>query len=306
MNERSELPPCPGCKKPASGVLIAAPKVDVVRCERCGLVYSGSGLETDTSFYDYYAKRTDLPEETLYLPLTTDRLRAVLDDLRKRAPGARLLDVGCGEGQLLRAATRAGWDAKGLDLSPSAVAICQRFGLDAETIDFFDDALPLAGYDAITMIEFLEHISDPVRFLRRAAALLAPGGVVYLTTPNFASFGRRVLGPGWPMLSPAHLLYLTPQTIRRVAGEAGLDVRRITTRNLSAAAINKLRRRRVSSMAPPPPGTEHVGAGFGEEQRLRNSIESSPVLRTVKRAVNGILAATGTGETITAWLSKPR
>ena len=85
-----------------------------------------------------------------------------------------------------------------------------------------------------------------------------------------------------------------------------MEVVRISTRNLSAAAIRRVLHRPAPS-ADAAAGVlgGHVGGGFAAEQELRHRLERSPVLRLGKAVANRVLDRTGLGETITAVLRRP-
>ena len=127
---------------------------------------------------------------------------------RLPVPGACLLDIGCGNGSFLEFAKRAGWQVRGLDLDPMAVAAARAQGLDVleGTIDLLDDES--ACYDRITLSHVLEHVFDPKDLLVRCHRLLKPGGVLWLETPNMQSTGRTVFGPYWRGLEPPRHLFL--------------------------------------------------------------------------------------------------
>lgn len=275
--------------------------VELRRCDRCGLVSeSGRWYAEHPDVYEYYAERLGRSRDELYDPLTAQRLAALLDRLAACAPGRRLLDVGCGEGQLVSVACERGWDAHGIDLSRSAVAICRSFDVSASCTDLFSDELRPASHDVVTMIELVEHVEDPTAFLRRAAELLVPGGLLHLTTPNFGSLGRRLLGADWRIVSGEHLTYFEPRTLRAVAASVpGLRPVEVATRNLSAAAVRRLMPL-LPSGAELPAAAYVPGEQFAREQELRHSVERSRLLRAAKAAVNAGLRASGLGEVIGA------
>src|SRR4029077_3834385 len=147
-----------------------------------------------------------------------------------------LLDVGCGLGELVRVAVDSGWDARGIELSAEAVAVCRRFDLPCDTTNFFDPALD-GRYGLITMVELIEHVANPRTFFERAAELLEPGGVLYLTTPNFNALGRRLLGPDWPLIGPEHVNYFPPATLQGLVATTPFAVVGLRTKNISPSQV---------------------------------------------------------------------
>jgi 2-polyprenyl-3-methyl-5-hydroxy-6-metoxy-1,4-benzoquinol methylase len=301
--------PCTAC-----GHFVAVPDVGfrrdgeeahvVLRCRDCGHRFlDGWDRLYDVASYDYYANRLNLTREQLHDPLTTERLRSALATLRQRTRGPRLLDVGCGEGQLVHAALELGLDARGIDVSEPAVQICQGFGLPCEVLDLFSPSLDGERFDLVTLVETIEHVPEPRRFLARTGELLDQGGAVWLTTPNVASLGRRVLGERWPAFAPEHLSYFSPRSLRGLAEAAGFRSVRIRSRTLSAAAVRAILRRPMPPAADGAPGAV-ISDHFAAEQRLRHQLEDRPVLRLAKGLVNLGLSAAGLGETLVAELRR--
>ena len=116
-------------------------------------------------------------------------------------PGGRVLDVGCGGGFLLERLAERGYSGVGVDLSPESVAIANErlLGLGAgdrlraETGSAYDP--PAGPFDLIALTDVLEHLEDPRACLRALREVVAPGGLVVVSTPN-----RRSL-PGRPALA---------------------------------------------------------------------------------------------------------
>jgi SAM-dependent methyltransferase len=185
------------------------------------------------------------------------------------------------------------------------VNLCKMRGLSATQTDFFDASLDDQRFDAIIMSELIEHVPAPARFLRRAYELLEDDGLLYLTTPNFGSLARRLLGEAWSVIHPEHIGYFNRRTLRRMATrEAGLREIKIEANNISPSTLVALvhRSRGESRHA----GSEaHRNARTGVDQRLRRTIQGNRVLSTTKEGLNSALTLTGLGDTLVAWLQKP-
>lgn len=138
--------------------------------------------------------------------------------------GASLLDVGCGNGNYLEFARSAGWQVRGLDFDPAAVAAARAQGLDVlhGTIELL--AGERARYDRITLSHLLEHAYDPWDILSSCHRLLKPGGVLWLDTPNMNSNGLAVFGPYWRGLeSPRHLQLFSRKCLMDKLSEIGFS-----------------------------------------------------------------------------------
>ena len=306
----------------------------IVQCSGCGFVYLDcwrESLAAVEDLYDYYREIDDEALERRYSAVNRARQSALLARIAA-AVGAggeplRLLDVGCGEGQLLRTARNEGWRARGIDLSRSAIDLCRRKKLDADVRDFFDVSLDTEKYDAIVMSELVEHVPAPQRFLQRAEQLLRGGGLLYLTTPNFASLARRLLGSDWSVIHPEHIGYFDPRTLRAMVSQhTGLKPLKIETNNVTPSMylaflskglvlgremLNVMplgkrasRRGRRTEHKSSAAQQTHRRARTGIDQVLRRSVHNSPLLGRAKDATNGLVSRIGVGDTLVAYLRK--
>jgi SAM-dependent methyltransferase len=93
--------------------------------------------------------------------------------------------------------------------------------------DFRALQLPAGSLDLVVMQAVVEHLRAPIDFLRDSAALLRPGGVLFLSVPNVASAEHRVarlLGQPWRGFIIEHLYYFTPAFLRRLTADLGLEI----------------------------------------------------------------------------------
>lgn len=153
-----------------------------------------------------------------------DKARAAL--VRRHAAGGDLLDVGCATGGFLRQARETGFAVRGVEISEAAAGEArERHGLDVATGDVCALPLPEESFDVVTLWDVIEHVADPRALLRRAAALLRPGGLVFLSTGDAASPWARVCGRHWQLMTPPqHLSFHTGRSVRALAGQAGLEL----------------------------------------------------------------------------------
>jgi len=134
----------------------------------------------------------------------------------------RLLDVGCGNGEFLVCAAALGWEAEGIDVDPAAVRAATAAGCKARVAALGDLSLERSEFQHITLSHVIEHVHDPAEQLRKCYELLAPGGRLWLQTPNLASSGHAVFGPAWRGLEPPrHLVLFCRLALSRLLGEIG-------------------------------------------------------------------------------------
>lgn len=146
---------------------------------------------TDTTFgypVDYLADR----------PYIEQKFTRVLGHIGRYVRPGRLLDVGAGPGFLVSAADRLGWRASGLDLNRWAVEWGRdELGVDLRHGRLDADAFPGEQFDAITLMDVIEHLPTFDEVLAEAASRLRAGGVLAVLTPDAGGLVSRALGRRW-------------------------------------------------------------------------------------------------------------
>lgn len=155
--------------------------------------------------------------------------RAV-DDLR-RADARRILDVGCGSGLFLEhlRACIPGADLYGYDLNAELLTQLEERGFGVLPSDPALFAEALGGkppFDAICLLQVLEHTANPVQFLKTFISLLRPGGLLIVTTPNAAG-PIRCFSDALTEIPPHHVTRWTQRAYEALLPRLGAIVRTI-------------------------------------------------------------------------------
>lgn len=141
--------------------------------------------------------------------------------LGSRPPG-RVLDVGCGAGDYLAILRHAGWDPVGIDFDEKAVAMARLKGIDATVGDLAGAGFATNSFDAVTMMNVIEHLPAPDAVFAECCRILRPGGRLVMMTPNIDALGHEAFGPDWRGLEiPRHLFLYSARTLRAFARRAG-------------------------------------------------------------------------------------
>jgi 2-polyprenyl-3-methyl-5-hydroxy-6-metoxy-1,4-benzoquinol methylase len=201
-----------------------------VRCGGCGLerIDPPPTAAELAHIYgrDYYRTWGLFDGGTSAEALKTATFRRVIAAAGALPPSAKVLDCGAATGFLMQVAADLGYEAYGVELSSyGAQAIADRFGRDRVFEGEFEQAdfSPLGSeqFSAIFMCDYLEHVRDPAAVLRRAAALLRPGGPLVISTPRLGSLSHRVMGVGWTHYKTEHLYYFTTDNLRLLLERTG-------------------------------------------------------------------------------------
>lgn len=225
------------------------PPFAVVQCPVCALVYVSPrlGPEALQRLYDepeyfeeggvYGAQHRLSPAMLLQRLWTAGRLRALRGVV---PPPAGLLEIGSAYGLFLSAAQRAGYAVRGVELSATGAAHARSaYGLDVFCGQLADS--PTDPVSVICAFDTIEHVPDPLVFLRQVRERLTGDGVVLLSLPYISSLPARLLGRRWWTLKPEqHITHFTPATLRLVAARAGLVVTDVIRSPLSRANFGRL------------------------------------------------------------------
>ena len=217
--------PCSLCGRDGKGFHVES-GWRLLRCPSCTFLYV-SPRPDGPSLRRHYRDYLPTSEEEI---AGWDRMmagihRRVVGDLRARVGKGRVLDVGCGFGFLLRNLGEAGFDVEGTDISPTALHHCR----DALGLPVREGTLEEAGFEeesfeAVTALYIIEHVPDPLAFLREVHRILRPGGLLLLRWPHTAPITALLRPFGIDLRLhdlPSHLSDFSPATMRFALERAG-------------------------------------------------------------------------------------
>jgi len=226
---------CPACDGDVFRPLVVVRETPIRQCATCGLAtwdWEGfdAGAFYDASYwqsnaaekgYADYHSLADAMQHTNF-----KRLKWLVRRLGDPGHTPRLLDVGCGPGYFVQAASDVDLEASGVEVSEYAVRFArEELGQDVRRGEARAADLGSGPYELVTMWDVIEHLPDPAGALRDVAAVTAPGGLVALSTGDVSSMVARVSGARWHLYTfPEHLWFFTPASLRRLMERAGLEV----------------------------------------------------------------------------------
>ncbi len=196
----------------------------ILRCLQCGLTFMKPKL-SPRQLLEEYARVAD-PGFIDDIQVRERMFERNLSRLRQYVRrGERWLDVGSYCGAFLSVARRHGLRVEGVEPSRWAVEQARRHSDVPVYPGTLDDLPADAGpYDAVTLWDVLEHLSDPVGELGKVHRLLKRDGTLMLSTLMIDNWFAQLLGSRWPWLMDMHLFYFTDATLARVLEQAGFTV----------------------------------------------------------------------------------
>jgi SAM-dependent methyltransferase len=203
---------------------------DVFDCPQCSLrfVYPRY-LATDIYDTDYFQGGshgfgfTNYEEDKI---ASQEYLRKYLQwiSLFNRTESKKLLDIGAANGYFVELANKSGFEALGLEISHSAVewAVRLRRPVIQGTLESLNNGVV---YNVITALDVLEHVPDPLNFLKIMRTKISDDGVVLINVPYLGSVFSRISGKKWhAYLPPEHWMYFNKKSLQTILEMAGFKV----------------------------------------------------------------------------------
>jgi len=230
---------CPLCRGKNHQKLYQKDGFWLVECRGCGLVFVNPRLEVAKirKHYDkmYYQSKNPT-DKTRYFDYNfrylksheKQRFKDIFNNLAKFLPQkGRLLDVGAATGFLVLEAKKRDWQAEGVEISKWAAEYGRKnLKVKMHVGDIFAAGFKKDLFDAITMLDILEHLEDPIKELREAHRVLKKGGLIFIETINFDNFiTKTLIRNNYKHMVPAyHLIYFGRCQLRAFLKKAKFQV----------------------------------------------------------------------------------
>jgi len=194
----------------------------IVKCINCGLQYVNPRIKESTVIKAY----SEGSDETFISQrqgreVTFDR---GLKFIEKLATKGRILDIGTAGGSFLNVAQKRGWEIHGIEPNKW---LCEwaknNYGITVKPGTIFSNKFPKEHFDAVSMWDVLEHMSDPMKNLKEANRILKPGGLVIVNYPDIGSAVAKLMKRRWIFILAVHLYYFTPGTLSAMLRKAGFE-----------------------------------------------------------------------------------
>lgn len=224
---------CDLCGGTAHDLLFTKEGFRHVRCRNCGLVFVNPRLKGHLEWQRQSGTGT-MGESVL----SRSQLRRIHRELETFEPYRklnRILEVGAGRGWLLEQASLAGWETWAVEVNSQALEHLRTkpvHRIVPQSAELFE--APPASMDVVRMWDVIEHLESPHRALKRCRVALRAGGMLRLSTTNFASLSRWINGPEWVYLNGAdHIHLFEPKTISMLLDSLSFTSIRVRTRSFN-------------------------------------------------------------------------
>ena len=233
--EGRRLVDCPVCGADKHRKYWRSRNYSFVRCQACKLIYQNpQPVQNDLSDrYDEEYFEYERTNEEQFFFLMTLGLKDI--DFESVSTGLEeskrsFLDIGCATGMLISHMNKSGWTVQGIEICrPAAEYGAQTRGVPIFIGSLDEARLADASFSVVHCSHLIEHLTDPLSFIREVYRVLAPGGFFVVTTPNSAGLQARTFGNRWRSTIADHVILYSLKTLRMLCVSNGFTVLRAKT-----------------------------------------------------------------------------
>lgn len=202
----------------------------MVRCRACSFVYAMERDIPEQLYEEAHSEGGSYGDHVAGLRQEIDTGQApdwmhpwVIDRVKPFGE-SRMLDLGCGVGTALYIAKRAGWKTTGQDISKNALAHAKALA-GSETLEEDLPTIAASGrkFELVTAFNLIEHVPDPLSYLKDVRKVVKDGGMFGVAVPNYDSYGmRHATTEQW--LPPFHINFFNLKTLRNALRLASFEM----------------------------------------------------------------------------------
>lgn len=235
LNKESRLTTvlCDLCGTDEQDLLFVKEGFRHVRCRNCGMVFVNPRLEGHVEVQKITG--TGAMGEDRLTSAHILRIKKELEGMESFRKLNRILEVGAGKGWFLLEASKDGWETWAIEINSIAVQELKAKGLTQVIVQPAESfETPNNFFDVARAWDVIEHLESPRKAIANIHRALRPGGLLRLSTTNFASLSRWVNGPEWVYFNGAdHIHLFEPSTMTRLLEAYGFCKIRIRTKSFN-------------------------------------------------------------------------
>lgn len=234
---------CNLCFSDSPGHYIKIEGFSIVKCKMCGLIYVNPRLHQDELHEIYHEKYFDNPafvnkKDKLFgyhqylkdKKLIIATFKKQLKNINRFSKKGKLLDVGCAHGFFLEIAKKNGWDVQGIEISKEGYNyVKKKLKIKVSNKTLEKSNFKKDQFDVITMLDVIEHLSDPHSAIKHVNKILKPNGLFVITTPDIGSLTAKLLGKYWEEIRRVreHIYFFSRKTLTKMLEKNGFKVLKI-------------------------------------------------------------------------------
>ncbi len=226
---------CELCASSRYQKIYSFPEGDIYLCQKCGLGFF-HGAPFEDKYQEYKEGKSLRFAKRFFLYLEFGNL--------KKKKELKILEIGSGSGELAYYLSSAGHKVTCCDISEKSLnLIRQKYHLKTICGKIEDISLPENYFDIILMRHVIEHLDEPIYCIKKLYTALKKDGSLYITTPNYDSWARRIARKKWNWCIPDHRYFWSTRTLARFLYKQGFQIVRIKhifTHNGISRALDNL------------------------------------------------------------------
>ncbi len=218
---------CPLCQAKDYTIVYSKPTFRFVRCNECGVLYQNPRPKNEfiQNRYDdnYFQYEIENQKNFFQLQLKTFedcKIEKLVNGFEKK----RILDIGCATGLLLNHLKQKGAHVYGVEICTQSC----RYAYENFNLTLYNGTIENAHYesnyfDIVHFSHLIEHLEDPINFMKEIYRITKKDGYVLITTPREDSFWSRFFGLKWRSLIPDHLILFSRQHLESLIKISGFN-----------------------------------------------------------------------------------
>jgi len=196
---------------------------DFSQCSSCSFVFSNPKLD-EKSLIDFYSELEDNEYSDEWEGRRKNFL-TIVERLKKiKTMGNTLLDIGAASGIFVKLAKDEGYLAEGIEPSSQLVKEAEeKFGVTLLE-GTIDDYRNQKKTDIVTMLDLIEHVNDPIQFMKKVSSFVKKDGIIVLVTPDISSLTQKIMGGKWWHYRTAHVNFFNIKSIKYLLEQSGFII----------------------------------------------------------------------------------